>query len=120
METKEDSSAERRLKVRFPVQLRVRYRTLSGPRSSGAGQTINISSGGLLIAAEAPLAIAGKQVQILVDWPLLLHGLTPLQLSATCQVVRCQEALFAVKLVRYQFRTKRTVGAALQQMAAGF
>jgi hypothetical protein len=119
MEITHDSAAERRLKVRFPVQLSLRYRTLSGPRSSGVGQTINISSGGLLIAAEEPLALAGRQLQIVIDWPLLLHGMIPRQLSATCQVVRCQDAWFAVKLVRYQFHTKKTKGVDLRQVAAG-
>ncbi|HUA21392.1 MAG TPA: PilZ domain-containing protein [Bryobacteraceae bacterium] len=119
MELAEEIFEERRSKVRFPVQLSVRYRTLSGPWSWGSGQTVNISSAGLLIAGKEPLVIAGAQLLVVVDWPLLLHGLTPIQLNATCQVVRRQEALFAVRLVRYQFRTRKTKGVNLRQLAAG-
>ncbi|HTR34565.1 MAG TPA: PilZ domain-containing protein [Bryobacteraceae bacterium] len=119
MRAAEDGSGERRSKVRFPVQLSVRYRTLAGPWSWGSGQTVNISSSGLLILGEKAMALAGKQLQVLVDWPLLLHGMTPIQLSATCEVVRCQQAMFAVKLVRYQFRTRRTQAVDIRQLAAG-
>ena len=114
----EDHSAERRLKVRFPVKLNVRYRTLAGPQMSGAGQTINMSSGGLLIAANEPRELAGIRLHITVEWPLLLHGMTPLQLSAACKVVRCDETLFAVRLEKYQFRTRRSEGVDLLQALA--
>lgn len=65
------------------------------------------------------MSLTGKQLQVVVDWPLLLHGVTPIQLTATCDVVRCQDAMFAVRLVRYQFRTRRTQGVDIRQFAAG-
>ncbi len=65
------------------------------------------------------MSLDGKQLQVVVDWPLLLHGLTPIQLSATCEVVRCQEGMFAVRLVHYEFRTRRTQAVDIRQLAAG-
>ncbi len=98
---------ERRSKARFPVQLSVRYHTVSsGPALVGVGETVNISSGGLLIASNATLH-KGARLQVTVDWPLLLHETTPLQLIVSCHVTRCQPQEFAVKLEQYQFRTKK-------------
>jgi hypothetical protein len=74
----------------------------------GAGRTVNMSSCGLLIAPEEEALIsAGSRLQLMVDWPLLLHGITPLQLVASCRVTRCQQEEFAVKLDQYQFKTKK-------------
>ena len=45
--------ADRRLKVRYPLDLGVRFRSLSGrSRFSGAGRTVNMSSGGVLVVSE--------------------------------------------------------------------
>jgi hypothetical protein len=99
---------ERRSKARFPLRLTVRYRTLSGgPTQVGAGRTVNMSSCGLLIATEEAIVRAGSRLQLTVDWPFLLHGLTPLQLIVSCRVTRCLGEEFAVKLDQYQFKTKK-------------
>jgi len=113
-----EHSEDRRLKVRYPVQLRVRYRTLAGPQLTGAGQTINMSSGGLLIAPEQPCSLAGIRLQLTIEWPLRLHGITPLQLRVACRVVRCDDTLFAVRLESYQFRTRKSLDL-FQPLAAG-
>jgi hypothetical protein len=74
----------------------------------GAGRTVNMSSCGLLIASEEEaLVSAGSRLQLVVDWPFLLHGVTPLQLVVSCRVTRCLQEEFAVKLDQYQFKTKK-------------
>lgn len=99
---------ERRTKSRFPVRLSVRYRTVSDePALIGVGQTVNMSSCGLLIASHHVQVRAGERLQLMVDWPFLLHGSTPLQLVASCRVTRCQPEEFAVRLEQYLFHTKR-------------
>ena len=99
---------ERRSKARFPLRLGVRYHTLSGgPSLVGVGRTVNMSSCGLLIATDEPIVRAGARMQLTVDWPFLLHGITPLQLIVSCRVTRCLPEEFAVKLDQYQFRTKK-------------
>jgi hypothetical protein len=104
----ENLPLERRLKNRYPVEMNVRYRTLSrGPALVGIGRTLNVSSGGLLIASEQQMVHAGSRLQVRLEWPLLLHGMTPLQLIAVCRVIRCQPDRFAVLLERYQFRTRK-------------
>jgi hypothetical protein len=73
----------------------------------GAGRTVNVSSRGLLIASEDVLVSTGARLQLIVDWPFLLHGITPLQLVVSCRVTRCLPEEFAVKLDQYQFKTKK-------------
>jgi len=74
---------------------------------AGIGRTVNISSCGLLIAADQVKVRTGARLQLTLDWPFLLHGTTPLQLIASCRVTRCQAEQFAVQLYQYQFRTKK-------------
>ena len=103
-----DLDFDRRSKARFPLRLSVRYRTLSGgPSLVGAGRTVNMSSSGLLISSKQAPVRAGARLQIIVDWPALLHGITPLQLIAVCTVTRRLPAEFAVEFDQYQFKTKK-------------
>ena len=73
---------------------------------SGTGRTLNVSSGGLLIASPHELT-EGVRLNVTVEWPWLLDQSTPLQLVAESRVVRTGDAHFAVQLVRYQFKTSR-------------
>jgi hypothetical protein len=73
----------------------------------GNGRTLNVSSGGLLIASEQQIAGNGSRLRISMDWPCTLNGTTPLQLIAECRVIRCQPAGFAVRIEQYQFRTRK-------------
>ncbi len=66
-----------------------------------------MSSGGLLIASEEAEVRTGSRLQLTVDWPFLLHGITPLQLIVSCRVTRCEPEEFAVKLDQYLFRTRK-------------
>jgi len=109
MQTESTNSAlERRSKARFPLTLTVKYRTVSGgPSQIGAGRTVNVSSCGLLIASGEAMVHAGSRLQLTVEWPFLLHGITPLQLIVSCRVTRCLGEEFAVKLDQYQFKTRK-------------
>jgi len=96
---------ERRSKIRYPVSLNVKYRTVGrSDRISGVGRTLNMSSGGLLIAADQRTEV-GAKVELNVEWPSLLDGMIPLQLVAIGRVVRCLESGFALAFTQYQFRT---------------
>jgi len=100
---------ERRSKARYPVELNVRYRTLAnGPALTGIGRTLNASSQGLLIASDQQRVQHGNHLLVSLEWPSMLDGTTPLQLIAVCRVIRCQSEVFAVRLERYQFRTRKS------------
>jgi hypothetical protein len=105
----ENLALERRYKSRYPLELNVRYRILAGETvRTGIGRTLNVSSGGLLIASEQQIVHDGSRLQVSLEWPLMLDETTPLQLIAVCRVIRCQPSGFAVRLERYQFRTRKT------------
>ena len=96
---------ERRSKARYPVQLTVRYRTVGRNQLvNGVGQTLNMSSGGLLVSAQHEFS-AGLKLEVNVEWPLLLNGRVPLQLVANGKIVRCGGSMFAISFSQYQFRT---------------
>src|ERR1700730_6670436 len=79
---------ERRSKIRYPVTLNVRYRTLGrSHRISGMGRTLNMSSGGLLIDADQRTEV-GARIELNIEWPSMLDGQIPLQLVAVGRVVR--------------------------------
>ena len=65
---------------------------------------MNMSSGGLLIAADQRTEV-GTKIELNVEWPSLLDGMIPLQLVAVGRVVRCLESGFALSFTQYQFRT---------------
>lgn len=99
---------ERRSRVRFPIELRVRYRTLGrGEPLAGVGRVVNVSSGGVLLAYQDEIR-AGTPMELNIEWPSLLDGRVPLQLVMLGRVVRCELSGLAVALSRYSFRTTRT------------
>jgi hypothetical protein len=103
-----DRELERRSHTRYPLEMNVRYRVLTGgPALVGVGRTLNVSSSGMLIACEQQIVPAGSRLEISLDWPVLLHGQTPLQLVAPCRVIRCHRAALAVSMERYQLRTRK-------------
>jgi hypothetical protein len=99
--------AERRLKFRYPIDLRVSFLYFSeGSRRSGAGRAVNISSGGILVSSRHQI-IEGALVEMRIEWPCLLHGRIPLQLIAVGRVLCRGTSQFAVSFERHEFRTMK-------------
>jgi len=98
---------DRRETNRFPVKEDVRYRVLQSKSGqiTGSGKTVDISSGGILFTTSEPLQ-PGRLVEISVNWPVRLDGTCPLQLVATGRVVRAEKDRAAVRIERYEFRTR--------------
>ena len=89
LQLKDSSDSDRRMTDRFPLENALRYRFLD-PKSSGpvgTGQTLNMSSGGMLLKVEAPLPV-GEQIEVSVDWPAQLNARCGLKLVALGKVVR--------------------------------
>lgn len=105
--------AERRFKPRYRLDLNVRFRCLSGSFFSGAGQALNLSSGGILVASPKPVTqdaiIVGALLEMRIEWPSLLDGKVPLQLIAVGRVVRRRAAGFAATFEQYKFRTASSI-----------
>jgi hypothetical protein len=83
--------------VRFPLDLRVRFRSISGSLVYGAGRVVNVSSSGVLVVSphivtEHEIGV-GVHLEVSIEWPLSLDGRIPLQLFVTGWVVRRGELL---------------------------
>jgi hypothetical protein len=105
---------ERRSKVRFPLELRVRYRSLARRcPTAGTGMVMNMSRSGVLVSSEHDVS-EGVRIELNIEWPSLLDGRVPLQVVTVGRVVRCEPSSFAVVLAQYQFRTTRTTELPIQ------
>jgi len=100
-------TTDRRDTSRFPVREDVKYTVVHSKalKTRGSGKTLNFGSGGLLFTTEDRLPL-GRTVELSVAWPALLGGKCPLQFVATGRVVRSESNRAAVKIERYEFRTR--------------
>src|SRR3954449_12571825 len=98
---------ERRTKRRFQIDQEVRYKMLYGQRiaETGAGRTMNISSGGVWFSTENMLT-SGMPVELSMSWPVLLNDSCPMKLMIYGCVIRSNDRGAAVAIERYEFRTQ--------------
>jgi hypothetical protein len=79
--------------------------------------TLNIGSGGILFTTEDRLPL-GRTVELSVSWPARLDGTCPLQFVATGRVVRSEDKQAAVRIDRYEFKTRSANGLATAASAS--
>jgi len=112
-ETPKGSGPDRRVNARFPCRLAVSYQALEHPFFSGeaVSETLNISSKGMLFATTEPLQ-PGQLLQVSVDWPARLENMVPLKLVAEGRIVRNTNGQAAMRIDKYEFRTRKARPAA--------
>jgi hypothetical protein len=100
---------ERRSRRRFPIEQDVRYQCVKGSRISavGVGKTLEMSSREVRFTTQQPLRL-GEKVRLAVDWPAVLHNSCPMKLELQGWVIRSEGEAAAVKIERYEFRTRGT------------
>lgn len=99
--------ADRREADRFPIEREMRYR-LSNKRDGGAegvGQTLNISSNGVLFRSSDAALAPGKRIELSISWPARLDNRCHLRLVARGRVARIVHDEVAVEIDQYEFRT---------------
>jgi hypothetical protein len=98
--------SERRETIRFPLCEEVKYKLVQGKIvTTGTGKTLNIGSGGVLFTTEQRLPL-GRIVELSVNWPARLDGTCPLKFVASGRVIRAEADRAAVRIERYEFRTR--------------
>ena len=104
-------SSDRRRSRRFAIEAEVSWRQRAGRSTelAGKGTIVNISSSGILFMSD-PKPEVGEQLQLSVDWPVVLDGSTPLKLAIRGKVVRAQAHSVAVQIMNYEFRTRAQTG----------
>ena len=103
-------SGDRREDRRYAIPLAVKWKLIRRRRvlDSGVGQTIDISSGGILFDAGREMP-AGLNIELSITWPVMLHKIAPLQLVASGRIVRSSSnsSHVAIKMITHEFRTVR-------------
>ena len=97
---------DRRQDRRYHLQMELKWKLLRRRRvlDTGIGQTIDISSGGILFDAGRPLP-EGLDVELSISWPVLLNDVVPMQLAANGRIVRGNGGQVAIQTVQHEFRT---------------
>jgi hypothetical protein len=99
-------SGDRRQDRRYHLQLELKWKLIRRRRvlDMGTGQTIDISSGGILFDAGRHLP-ERLNVELSISWPVLLHNVAPMQLIASGKIVRGDGRRVAIQTVQHEFRT---------------
>jgi hypothetical protein len=84
---------------------------------SGSGRTLDMSSSGILFSTEHRLHL-GRLVEVAVNWPARLGGTCPLKFVAVGRVVRSEPHRAALKIERYEFRTRASAAVVAASAAA--
>jgi hypothetical protein len=102
---------DRRQDRRYPLQLDLKWKLIRRRRvlDTGSGQTIDVSSGGVLFEAGRHLP-EGFNVELSISWPVLLHNVAPMQLVTTGKIVRADSRRVAMQTTQHEFRTVGTPG----------
>ena len=102
------NAVERRRSDRFAIEREVRYCAATtrnkGIDEQGGGKTLNMSSKGILFEASQP-QLAGRRLQVSVNWPAQLNNNCPLQLVVKGMVVRSDGNFVAIEILQSEFRT---------------
>ncbi|HZT28435.1 MAG TPA: PilZ domain-containing protein [Bryobacteraceae bacterium] len=98
---------ERRTSPRFPIEQPVSYRILDAQpgQSTYKGVTLDMSSAGVLFTTDQQLE-RGKRLELCVYWPVALDSGCPLKLVAVGRVVRAEDGRAAMRIEKYEFRTR--------------
>ena len=100
---------DRRQDRRYRIHLELRWKLIRRRRvlDTGVGQTVDLSSGGILFDPGRQLPV-GLNVELAIQWPVLLRNEAPMQLIVSGRIVRAGQARTAVAMVQHEFRTSGT------------
>ena len=98
---------DRRRRRRYPLRLEVTFRIVTRGYicQTGTGTTRDVSSVGIAFATETPLN-PGSSIELSLAWPMHLPNGCPLQLLIFGKVTRAADGVTAVRVQRYEFRTR--------------
>ena len=105
-----DGNTDRRSKTRFPMRREMRFKVLEDGRivSSGSGNTLDMSSGGVAFFSDGDLKV-GAFVELSISWPVLLDDRCPMRIIVFGRVLRSNEGWSACSVDKYEFRTQARV-----------
>jgi PilZ domain-containing protein len=96
MGTVNEGGAERRTRQRYPLRMPLLCKIPGRGSKSILGETVDISSGGVLFIAAEPIPCRTR-LEILIDWPVARHG-GALKLVLLARTIRCDANRVAVEI----------------------
>jgi len=106
-ENQPDRRSAKRLEIERDVQYRLLNRHDGDPE--GSGQTLNMSSSGVLFTTDQTL-LPGRRLELAISWPAHLDNKCALKLVARGRVVRFEGRAAALEIMQHEFRTKGSRG----------
>jgi hypothetical protein len=101
-----NASTDGTIARRYPMSFALRYETAAPELARrGVGETVWMSGREVAFLAQGPMGV-GDKVALHIEWPVLLEGGVPLQLTATAQIVQSSGPLCIAKVVKHEFRTR--------------
>jgi len=95
---------DRRQHTRYGFSTTLRFRPAVGnsfPWKSG--RMLNMSASGILIGGSEKL-LPGSRLELLADWPGFFHGAGHVRLLVLGEVVRCEDAAIALRILHHEFQ----------------
>jgi hypothetical protein len=104
-----DNQPDRRGALRMSIKRDVQYRPVNrrDGEAEGSGQTLNMSSSGVLFTTNETL-LPGRRMELAISWPAHLDNKCALKLVARGRVVRFEGHAAALEIMQHEFRTKGT------------
>ena len=106
-----ENQPDRRGAKRMSIERDVQYRLINrrDGDAEGNGQTVNMSSSGVLFTTKETL-LPGRRMELAISWPAHLDNKCALKLVARGRVVRFEGNAAALEIMQHEFRTKGTRG----------
>jgi hypothetical protein len=112
-------AGDKRSKQRYPIDLAVKYNIVKNGLVIGTatGNTVDVSSDGIAFTTIETLRV-GAYLELNINWPVLLNGSCAMKLVVEGKVVRSDGSLTAIRILRYEFRTRGRLGSQSQPASA--
>jgi hypothetical protein len=104
---------------RYPMSFALRYVLATRDEGrTGAGETVWMSGSEVAFVSKGATSV-GEKITLHIEWPVMLGGEVPLQLTAMAEVVQCTAPLSVARITKFEFRTRGSQASALQSSSLG-
>jgi len=89
----------------YPIELPLRYESITRPLLEGRGYTVALNSRIVLFCSDQDLSV-GLRVRVVISWPAKLADGTALSLSVVGRVERSESRQIEIAVCRHEFHTR--------------
>ena len=104
---------------RYPMSFPLRYVLATRDEGrTGTGETVWMSGSEVAFVSRGQTSI-GEKITLHIEWPVMLGGEVPLQLTAMAEIMQCTAPLSVARITKFEFRTRGSQASALQSSSLG-